>query len=102
MLQDEKIAPFNVRLTAVVCRVEIPRVFITNFLTIRGISPLAVPVCLAALSIGLIGALMSCIGLYGGRQLRRVLQRFEFRRLDIAGAAYLLVLAFHMLATTSI
>jgi manganese efflux pump family protein len=73
-----------------------------NVIAGAGISSLAAPVWPAAVSIGLTGALMSCIGLFGGHQLRRFSKGIPLGRFEFAAAAYLLVLAFRMLATKSI
>jgi putative Mn2+ efflux pump MntP len=73
-----------------------------NVVAGAGISPLAAPVWPAVVSMGLTGGLMSCIGLYGGQQVRRFLSGIEVGRLQFAGSTYLLVMAFRMLVTNSI
>jgi putative Mn2+ efflux pump MntP len=69
-----------------------------NVIAGAGLSPIGKPVWLAALSIGLTSAMMSCAGLYGAARVRGLLARVPRLRVEIAGAAYLVILAFRMLA----
>jgi manganese efflux pump family protein len=69
-----------------------------NVIAGAGLSPIGNPVGLAALCIGLMSAAMSCAGLYGAARIRGLLGRVPRLRVEMAGAAYLVVLAFRMLA----
>jgi putative Mn2+ efflux pump MntP len=60
-----------------------------NFFAGAGISSLHYPVVVSALLIGLVGAAMSCIGLYLGAWIRR----FVPGRMEFAVGAYLCLLA---------
>jgi putative Mn2+ efflux pump MntP len=66
-----------------------------------GISPLAGHALDSALCIGLISALMSLTGAYGAQWLRGILSRLAIPRLEMLGAAYLVVLALRSLAQTA-
>ncbi len=56
------------------------------------------PVWIAALCVGLTGAIMSCAGLYGATRVRRLLRDALPVRWEIAGAGYLVFLAVRMFA----
>ena len=69
-----------------------------NVIAGAGLSPIGNPVWLAALCIGLMSAMMSCAGLYGAVRIRGLLGRVPRLRVEMAGAAYLVVTAIRMLA----
>lgn len=72
-----------------------------NLIAGVGISPLAGHALESALCIGLISALMSLTGVYGAQWLRRIVSHLAILRLEMLGAAYLVVLALRSLAQTA-
>ena len=69
-----------------------------NVVAGAGLSPTGEPVWMAALLIGLTSAILSGIGLYGAARIRGLLRRLPALRVEMAGAAFLVILAFRMLA----
>jgi putative Mn2+ efflux pump MntP len=63
-----------------------------------GVSPAVGPAWTAALSIGLISASMSCVGVYGAQWLRKIIYSLHIPRLEMLGAAYLVMLGLRTLA----
>jgi putative Mn2+ efflux pump MntP len=73
-----------------------------NLATGFGISPLLCPVWIAALSIGVVSAVMSCVGLYAASHVKSRLRHILLPHIDLAVAGYLCVLAFRMLIASRI
>jgi putative Mn2+ efflux pump MntP len=64
-----------------------------------GLSPLASPIWLAALLIGLVSAAMSCVGLYGALWVRQRFAQVMPERMEIIVGCYLCALAIRMAAS---
>ena len=75
---------------------------VDNVFAGAGISPMAGPVWMGALYIGITSSLMSCVGVYGAQWIRRLLTCLPRVRVEMVGATYLVLVAIHMLTERSV